>query len=379
MPFQDLPALIISAVFDKLSSEASIVLSTCHSSLLQYGRPSHIKLRPRNKCDITSFGRWLSKKPGVVKTLYFDGAMDLVKPLEDIIASPEQKVRKYRGPLSWDGFAHLSSIEEGVISCPVRPSASLRDCKALKSLVLLQGIECSHLDEGIADLMGIATAPHLTSLTIVGQRGRVCLCMLPDLKHLKHLEIRGVAECPCVVSSLLPLRSLPGLRHLVVDSSSLILHESVLEHLKALETLDAGTGRADTVFPRRRVFGYLEKLPNLRVFGCNDLRICTPIPSRIVEYRTCLTAFVLSIRHDGFVVPRHVRHLVIRGAFSRTFHVRNVVRCLNTEGRATTLHLTLKDEVGADMVLAEMAMELWFRVATEVGPMVRFHFRQPGV
>lgn len=315
--FLDLPRDIHQRIADELYGYDRLKLSTCHSTLEEYGHLREVYLDIADETSVDSFCLWLRKNRGTIRRL---SVYDTTGVLGDNTLSEKfQRCLEISctavEDISMNLRYHLPSILSRLPSVktayfsdggfPQLPSLSRNE--ALDTLCIRGGLEVTGDLMHASDLVGIAEAPKLRSLSIRGQDARLCLCELPQLHHLTRLEIIGTRDTWNVVRDVHALPRLPHLKHVVLDSSSALIDdlETDLGHLENIETLDVSRRHEKSPWNAYNnvlhkasptLIDFLGRMPHLKTLGAGDLILDHSAHSASLEtMHMSLLSFVASV------------------------------------------------------------------------------------
>lgn len=390
MFFQDLPDHLLRKIASHMYPTEAVILSTCHSALHVCGLVSRIYFMPHTVAMIESFCRWLRKRP---HTLAFLALYDLDGLIDDPhIAETLYSALEYAGSALEDVvigsrsqpedlIQRLPSVRHVTIYDGAFPQiGSLARNERLKVLCLKSGLH--DIEDGVADLHGIAYAPALEKLVILQQPGHLCLCMVPKLRQLRHLEIVGTRRHSNIVTNLRHLRSLPHLEHLILDSSTPMFDEEMFGALKHLKTFDVSKRHPDHLwiwddehFSAALNGPFLDgvrAMKRLEILGCRDIILNDTFYSgSIAELHVTNESLSRSL-DAGFrldAVP-NLRYLVIDGSCSANFpaYLKSAFVSMLQKPLTVTLHRSMR----GDRPLRENSLlTFWLSVASQC-PAVTF-------
>lgn len=336
--FINLPQHLQERICSEVYSKDRVKLSTCHSTLHSCCMLEHIVLDTVGPDVIRSFCAWLTKRPKMLKYLsIYDTAMVfgtkehivdiLIASLEVSGTCLEDLIMRAPFPLErlLPKLPSLKTVQ--LASCRFPQDVSLASNIHLTTIHISSGLNVTRYSDP-TELKGITDAKGLEELVIHDHDGCIELTMIEKLQALVHLEIIGLEYSPRVVRDIRQIRHLKKLKHLILDSQSIVADIETLSALTHLETLDLSRRNVNydwfIVEPlayHARVIDYVERMPFLRTFGCRDCILDASVRSHSIErlYFTC-RSLVQSLHHglDVRSFPA-LRHMYVESAYSEVF------------------------------------------------------------
>jgi hypothetical protein len=333
---------------------------------------------------ITSFCQWLYNHPGCLTYLALydthsfgaDGMWDaFYTALEYAGTSLETMVIGSRvQPV--DLIARLPSLQHVVIYDGRYPQlSSLAHNTALKTLHMKSGLDDAY--ENTADFHGIASAPALEKLVLWEQPERVCLCMIPRLQSLKHLEIVGTPDQTCIVTNIKHLKSLPHLHHLILDSSTPIFDDELYSSFRNLKTFDVSRRHPEHIWvwtdehftaPHNDAFlRGLRAMRRLDTLGCRDTFLNDSFSSTSVKKLLVTNEALGRSFEAGFQLGNvpSLKHLIIDGACCTVFPAPFIRTMISQLEHTRRLTITLRRPLTGDRPLRENAiLSFWVSMAS---------------
>lgn len=381
-----LPLEIIQRLADHLDTCDALKLSTCHSTLYGSLKVPKLCLDLVDESTVRSACMWLKKNPNIATESLFlrdaHGVTDGTDFFQHVVraygtSSIDLQVECMHQPEAL--LTHMPFVNSLVCTLGGYDSyPSLQYNVNLERLILLGGLE-TDIDDECIGLLGITEAPHLQHLTIINQDTPLCLCELPNLKQLTHLELIGTEYTPGIVKSIRNVRFLHELKYLTVDSYSELLEDpEVLRDLKHVEVLDLSRRHRNYTDPYTEdeihdptpdfVQG-IRSMPYLKTFGARDLILDSTFGSSSIETLIMsLDSLLESLNLEESMTLANfpkLTNLEIVGGMQQTL-MEDELEWIQDLFRGSSVTLTLRRAgVAIDMCLENEILTTWFGIAHE--------------